>query len=142
MTGFRAALYLSAIALGGFAIPYAYAAGPTSTFSSVLEALRSANTVKVIVDLQHCHLPDGRAGPQILGGLVINAFNVVPAKGILFSDVHDTLDPSGKPVTAYIRYDFAEDGDLTLTVTRIPADGKRTEDSFLCPVPGGATFVW
>jgi hypothetical protein len=137
------ALLRSAIVLVGIAIPRAYAADSGSTFSKVLAALQTADTVKVIVDLQHCHLRDGHAeGPRVLGGLVINAFNVVPEKGILFSDVHDTLDANGKPVTAYIRYDLEADDELALTVTRIPADGKTTEDAFVCPVPGGARFVW
>jgi hypothetical protein len=143
MTRFATALCFSAIALAGFAGPAAYAAGSASAFSKVLAALQTADTVKVIVDLQHCHLRDGGAnGPPVLGGLVINAFNVVPGKGILFADVHDTLDANGKPVTAYIRYDLAEDDQLALTVTRIPAGGKRTEDAFVCPVPDGARFLW
>src|ERR1700761_131819 len=143
MTRFATALCVSAITLAGFAGPAPYAADPASTFSKVLAALQTTDTVKVIVDLQRCHLHDGGAeGPPVLGGLVINAFNVVPGKGILFSDVHDTLDASGKPVTAYIRYDLAEDDELTLTVTRIPAEGKRTEYSLVCPVPDGARFLW
>jgi hypothetical protein len=144
MTLLGNARYVTAIImLGWFLTNSAAAAGTRSTYSVVLEALQSAKTVKVIVDLHRCNLRDGgKAGPAVLGGLVINAFNVVPNKGILFSDVHHTLDSLGKPVTSYIRYDLTEDGDLTLTVTRLPENGARTDDAFLCPVPGGAKFVW
>jgi hypothetical protein len=114
-----------------------------SSYNDVLEALQSARVVKVIVDLHQCKLVNGNgAGPPVLGGLVINAFNVIPDKGILFSDVHQTLDPLGNPVTAYIRYVLAENSELTLTVTRFPENGARNEDAFLCPVPDGAKFVW
>jgi hypothetical protein len=74
--------------------------------------------------------------------LVINAFNVVPGKGIYFSDIHQTLDSAGKPVTEYIRYDFGEDNKLTLAVTRLSANGPSREDVLVCMVPAGARFVW
>jgi VirK protein len=112
-------------------------------YNDVLGALQSARTVKVVVDLHQCKLKGGnKPGPAVLGGLVINALNVVPHKGILFSDVHHTLDSSGKPVTAYIRYDLTQNNELTLTVTRLSEGSPRKEDIFLCPVPGGAKFIW
>jgi hypothetical protein len=136
--------YLStSISLGWLVVSHAAGANVNSAYNDVLEALQSTKTVKVIVDLHRCNLVDGnKAGPPVLGGLVINAFNVVPKRGILFSDVHHTLDSQGNSVTAYIRYDLAPNNELTLTVTRLTVDGKRKEDFFLCPVPGGAKFIW
>ena len=121
----------------------AFAAGPVSDYGNVLVALRSAKIVKVLVDLNRCSSAStGKAGPPVAGGLVINAFNVVPGKGILFSDVHQILDPLGKPVTEYIRYDFSEDNELVLAVTRLSANGPSREDVLVCTVPAGARFVW
>jgi hypothetical protein len=129
--------------LGWLVANPAAGANASSVYNDVLRALQNAKPVKVIVDLHRCKLKDGnKSGPAVLGGLVINAFNVVPNKGILFSDVHHTLDSLGKPVTAYIRYDLTQNNGLTLTVTRLSEGGPRKEDIFLCPVPGGATFIW
>jgi hypothetical protein len=114
-----------------------------STYRDVLQALQSAKTVKIVVDLHQCHLPGGtEAGPAVVGGLVISAFNVVPGKGILFSDIHSTLNPAGKPIADYIRYALAENNELTLTVTHISEEGARREESFRCPVPNAAKFIW
>ena len=45
-------------------------------------------------------------------------------------------------MTAYIRYDLAENGELTVTVTRISETDGKKEDVFVCPVPAAAKFVW
>jgi hypothetical protein len=136
-------LLTTGIWLGWLITNPAAGANTNSVYNDVLGALQSAKTVKVIVDLHECKLKDGnKSGPTVLGGLVINAFNVVPNKGILFSDVHHTLDSLGKSVTAYIRYDLTQNNELTLTVTRLSEGGARKEDIFLCPVPGGAKFIW
>ncbi len=130
------------ILLGSLAVGPAVEASARSVYNDVLEALQSSKTVKVIVDLRECDVLGGNRGRAVLGGLVINAFNVVPNKGILFADVHHTLDSLGNPTTAYIRYDLAENDELTPTVTRLAMNGTRKEDAFVCPVPGGAKFIW
>jgi VirK protein len=131
------------VALLAISTAAAFAADPVSSYREVLAALRSEKVVKVLVDLDHCSSAgSGKAGPPVEGGLVINAFNVVPGKGILFSDTHQTLDPAGKPITEYMRYDFSEDNKLTLTVTRLSANGPSREDVLVCAVPAGARFVW
>jgi hypothetical protein len=130
------------LALRCLTIGPALAADPVSSYRDVLAALQSEKVVKVVSDLNRCTTADGKAGPPVQGGLVINGFNVVPARGILFSDVHLTLDPAGRPLTEYIRYDFGEDNKLTLTVTRLSADGTAKEDIFVCAVPAAARFVW
>ena len=122
---------------------FAFAADPASTYGNVLVALQSEKVVKVLVDLKRCSSPgSGKAGPPVKGGLVINAFNIVPGKGILFSDVHQSLDSAGKPVTEYIRYDFSEDDKLTFILTRLSAGGLSKDDVLVCTVPDGARFVW
>ena len=84
---------LLGIILGLLASNSAMAGNARSNYGDVLLALQSAKTVKVVVDLHQCSLlGSSEAGPSVLGGLVINAFNVVPNKGILFSDVHHTLN--------------------------------------------------
>jgi hypothetical protein len=57
--------------------------------------------------------------------LQIRAFMITPAKGLLFSDVHQTLDGADQPVTEYIRYNLAKDGELTLAVTRQTTAGMQ-----------------
>jgi VirK protein len=131
------------VVLGWIATSSAAVADSIPKYGDVLEALEGARVVKVMVDLHACHLPRGNVpGPDVVGGLTIDAFNEVPGKGILFSDVHQTLDAQGKPTTAYIRYDLTETDKLTVTVTRFSANGTRKEDTFVCPVPGGARFAW
>jgi len=97
----------SIVALLCLSTASAFAADPISGYGDVLAALQSAKNVKVLVDRDRCStVGTGKAGPPGKGDLVINAFNVVPGKGILFSDIHPTLDSSVKPVAEYIRYDF------------------------------------
>lgn len=67
---------------------------------------------------------------------------VVPDKGVFFSDVHQTLDGTGQPVTEYIRYILGMDGRLSLTVTRQTIDGMIKRDPLICQIPAGARFVW
>ena len=109
------------VALLCLSMASAFAADPISGYGDSLAALQSEKVVKVLVDLDRCGTAGtGKSDPPVKGGLAINAFNVVPGKGILFSDMHPTLNSSEKPVTEYIRYDFSEDNKRTLTVTHTP----------------------
>jgi hypothetical protein len=121
----------------------AFAEAQVPTYQDVLDALQSGKVVKVLTDLERCVAPEsGKAGPRIQGGLQINAFIVVPEKGIFFSDLHQTLDVSGQPLTEYIRYNLGMDGNLTLTVTRQTAAGLVKQDPLVCRLTAGARFVW
>jgi VirK protein len=130
------------IVLSSMAAP-ARAASATMTFNDVLAALQSGKTVKVLTNLSQCSTADTKKpGPPIQGGLQINSFMVVPGKGVLFSDVHQALDASEKPVTEYIRYTLGLDSKVTLAVTRLTAAGAVKQDPLVCGLSGGATFVW
>jgi hypothetical protein len=60
----------------------------------------------------------------------------------LFSDVHQALDVSEKPVTEYIRYTLGLDNRVTVAVTRLTAAGPVEQDPLVCGLSSGATFVW
>jgi hypothetical protein len=75
------------ISLGAMSAPV-FADAPAPIYQDVLGALQSGKTVKVLTDLSHCATTDaGKAASAVQGGLQINAFMVVPDKGIFFSDV-------------------------------------------------------
>ena len=119
------------------------AASTTMKFDDVLAALQSGKTVKVLTNLSQCSTADTKKpGPPVQGGLQINSFMVVPGKGILFSDVHQALDVSEKPVTEYIRYTLGLDNRVTVAVTRLTAAGPVEQDPLVCGLSSGATFVW
>lgn len=113
-----------------------------STYQFVLEALESGKPVRLVSDLGHCVTRTGQAGPPIQAGFQISAFIAIPGKGIFFSDVHPTLDATDHPVTEYVRYNLAIDGDLILTMARRTSDTVTKQDPLVCKVPTGAKFIW
>jgi hypothetical protein len=121
----------------------AQAAPPASTYSLVLEALQSGKSVRVVSDLSHCVTRGtGQAGPSIQSGFQIAAFIAMPNKGIFFSDVHPTLDATDHPVTEYVRYNLAPDGNVIMTVERLSGGVVTKQDPLVCPIPNGARFIW
>jgi hypothetical protein len=136
--GLSGTVFAAAVA----AVP-ASAAPSASTYALVLEALQSGKSVRVVSDLSHCVTRGtGRAGPPIESGLQITAFIALPNKGIFFSDVHPTLDATDHPVTEYVRYNLAPDGNLTMTVERLNGGVVTKQDPLVCQVPSGARFIW
>jgi hypothetical protein len=130
------------IVLSAMAAP-ARADSANMTYNDVRAALQSGKAVKILVNLSQCSTADTKKpGPPVQGGLQINSFIILPAKGILFSDVHHGLDPSGKPVTEYIRYTLGLDSKVTVAVTRLTAAGAVKQDPLVCGLSDGATFVW
>jgi VirK protein len=119
------------------------AAAEASNYADVLSALQSGKAPTVLSDLGHCTNPEtGKAGPAVQGGLRIQAFLVLPERGLLFSDVHQTLDPSDQPVTEYIRYNLEPDGQMTLNVTRQATSGMAKEPMLVCQLAVGVRFAW
>jgi hypothetical protein len=114
----------------------------TSTYQLVLEALESGKTVRLVSDLGHCVTRTGQAGPPIQAGLQISAFIATPDKGMFFSDVHPTLDATDHPITEYVRYNLAIDGDLIITTARRSSGTVTKQDPLVCKVPTGAKFIW
>ena len=111
------------------------AAAEASNYADVLSALQSGKAPTVLSDLGHCTNPEtGKAGPAVQGGLRIQAFMVIPERGLLFADVHQTLDPSDQPVTEYIRYNLKPDGQMTLNVSRQTISGMAKEPVLVCAV--------
>jgi hypothetical protein len=114
-----------------------------SGYDDVLNALQGGRTVTVLIDFSQCaSLDTGKSGPSLQGGLQIRSFLVLPDNGVVFSDVHQTLDRSGQPVTEYIRYNLKANGEVTLAVTRQTASGMVKQDPLSCHISAGAQFVW
>ena len=113
------------------------------SYADVLTALQGGKPVTLILDLGSCAVAGtGKSGPPLKGGLQIKAFMITPAKGLLFSDVHQTLDGADQPVTEYIRYNLGNDGQLTLAVTRQTTAGMTKQDTLVCQLSVGAKFFW
>jgi hypothetical protein len=141
---FRSTLFRMAYGLIGAGLMLAPAAATeVSTYADVLSALQSGRSVTVLTDLSRCSDPEtGKAGPALQGGLRIQAFLVVAEKGLVFADVHQTLDPSDQPVTEYIRYNLKPDGQMTLNVRRQTTAGMVKQPPLVCELSAGVRFVW
>jgi hypothetical protein len=141
---FRNAMFRMAyVLIGARLVLTPAAAAEAPSYADVLSALQSGKTVTVLTDLSHCADPEtGKAGPALQGGLRIQAFLVVPEKGLVFADVHQTLDPSDQPVTEYIRYNLKPDGQMTLNVRRQTTTGMVKQPPLACQLAAGARFVW
>lgn len=114
-----------------------------ASYAEVLNALQSGKAVTVLTDFNHCAYSEtGKAGPQVKSGLQIKSFLVTPEKGLVFADVHQTLDKSDQAVTEYIRYQVKADGQMTLNVTHQMAGGAVKQPPVVCQIPIGARFVW
>jgi VirK protein len=119
------------------------AAAEASNYADVLSALQSGKVATVLTDLGHCtNSETGKADPTMQGGLRIQAFLVIPEKGLVFADVHQTLDPSDQPVTEYIRYNLKPDGQMTLNVRRQTTAGMKRQPELVCQLGVGVRFAW
>jgi hypothetical protein len=137
-------LRVSCVAFGfGLMTLPAKAETAASTYADVLNALQSGKAVTVLNDLSQCtDVENGKSGPRVQGGLQIRAFMVLPERGLVFSDVHQTLDRSDQPVTEYIRYNLKTDGEMTLAVTRQTSTGMVKQSPLTCHIAAGVRFVW
>jgi VirK protein len=143
-TPFRSVIFRMAFALIGARLALAPAiAAEAASYADVLGALQGGKTVTVLTDLSHCANPEtDTAGPALQGGLRIQAFLVIPEKGLVFADVHQTLDPSDRPVTEYIRYNLKPDGQMMLNVERQTVAGIVKQPLLACQLAAGVRFVW
>ncbi|WP_342723647.1 VirK family protein [Bradyrhizobium sp. B097] len=118
---------------------------PSPKYDAVLSALRSSSNVKLLLDLSRCTTVEGgKPGPPLQGGLMIRSFGVTAQHGIIFADVHQTLDSLGHPVTEYIHHSLSRDGKLTVQAATLAQGAAEVEDQgkFVCELPDGARFVW
>jgi hypothetical protein len=114
-----------------------------SQYTDVVNALQTTRSVRLLTDLGQCaNESEGKPGPSLRGGLSINAFVVLPGRGLFFSDVHQTLDEDNQPVTEYIRYNLMTDDRLRVSMTRIVNSAVAKHDMIVCQIPLGARFVW
>jgi len=125
---FRNAMFRMAyVLIGARLVLTPAAAAEAPSYADVLSALQSGKTVTVLTDLSHCADPEtGKAGPALQGGLRIQAFLVVPEKGL----------------TEYIRYNLKPDGQMTLNVRRQTTTGMVKQPPLACQLAAGARFVW
>jgi hypothetical protein len=73
-------------------------------YEDVLDALQSGRTVRLLTSPSRC-IDDRSGKPRApaLDGSQVNAFSVVPSKGIVFFDTQEVLDAAGRPVTEFVR---------------------------------------
>lgn len=125
--------------------PFASAAELSPEYSGVLAALQGGKAVHVLSDLSRCITSsDGSPGPAVQGGMEISNFIVVERQSIAFSNVHETLDISGEPITEYIRYNMNADGKVTIRIAHLKnGDAEAAVQSeYVCQSPDGVRFTW
>jgi VirK protein len=121
----------------------ARASSSTAAYEAVVNALTQGRDVEITTDLQQCATPNGQPGPDIIGGLHISAFQIVPEQEIAFSDTHQTLDPQNAAITQFIRYTVTPDGATTVATTTLSAGGQVESTVQLdCHIGKGADFHW
>ena len=114
-----------------------------SQYTDVVNALQTTKPVRLLTDFGQCaNESAGQPSVSLQGGLFINAFIVLPDRGLFFSDVHQTLDQDNQPVTEYIRYNLTTDDRLKVSLTRIVSSAVATQENMVCQIPLGARFVW
>jgi hypothetical protein len=110
-------------------------------YYSVANDLTDGKSVALTTKLGQCTTSTGAAGPSVVGGLRINAFQIVSGLGILFSDTHQTLDSQNHLVTEFVRYRLTPAGAMTLTNTTVSAAGEVLSTVALnCRIGKGAYF--
>jgi hypothetical protein len=117
---------------------------PAATnYAAIANALTQGKGVEITTKLQRCTSPGGVVGPDVVGGLHVNAFQIVPGQGIAFSDTHQTLDSQNASVTEFIRYTVTPDGATTVATTTLSAAGQVESTVQLdCRIGKGAYFHW
>jgi VirK protein len=121
----------------------AVAQSAESSYAEVISALQTAKPVKLLTDLGQCQYENtGKPGPSLQSGLSINAFIVLPGRGVFFSDVHQTLNEANLPVTEYVRYNLTTDNQLKVRLTHLENSAAIKQDVIVCLSPLGARFVW
>jgi hypothetical protein len=139
-----------AVAGGVFAASGAWAASaaPLSAaaadnYANVARALTAGKDVEITTELQQCTTPAGAPGPDVIGGLHISAFQIVPGQEIAFADTHPTLDPQNHSITQFIRYTVTPNGATTVATTTLSAAGQVESTVQLnCQIGKGAYFHW
>ena len=115
----------------------------SESYSAVARALTQGKDVEITTELQQCTSPNGQPGPDVIGGLHISAFQIVPGQFIAFSDTHPTLDPQDQSITQFIRYTVAPNGATTVATTTLSASGQVESTVQLdCQIGEGAYFNW
>jgi hypothetical protein len=117
-------------------------AAALTSFPAVVKALTQGKDVELTTMLGQCSAPDGHtAGPEVVSGLHIQAFQIPRNEFIAFSDTHVTLDPRNAESTEFIRYRVTPDGTVTVAVTMLDAGGHAQSSPVLtCKISRGAEF--
>jgi hypothetical protein len=128
--------------LGGHGASAAAEPAP-SQYTDVVNALQTTKPVRLLIDFGQCaNESAGQPSLSLQGGVSINAFVVLPGRGLFFSDVHETLDEDNQPATEYIRYNLTTDDRLRASLTRIVNSAVTNHEDIVCQIPLGAWFVW
>jgi hypothetical protein len=118
-------------------------ASALDTYANVVSALTAGKDVEITTELQQCTTPAGASGPDVIGGLHISAFQIVPGQEIAFADTHQTLDPQNASITQFIRYTVTPDGATTVATTTLSAtDQVESTVQLNCRIGKGAYFNW
>ncbi|WP_297539155.1 VirK family protein [Amycolatopsis sp.] len=117
-------------------------AAALTSFPAVVNALTQGKDVELTTMLGQCSAPDGHtAGPEVVSGLHIQAFQIPRNEFIAFSDTHVTLDPRNAESTEFIRYRVTPEGTVTVAVTMLDAGGHAQSSPVLtCEIGRGAEF--
>lgn len=107
-------------------------------------ALNNGADVSMNIDLTKCKPAGSTTKPGTAqGGVKLSSFRITPDGNLSFSDSHETVDPNGKPIWQFMRYQVKPDQTVTFSAFffSLPSyTSIRPEVSYDCAINQGITF--
>ena len=110
----------------------------------VKAALKNGADVSMNIDLTKCNPAGSTTKPGTAqGGVKLTSFRITPDGNLSFSDSHETVDPNGKPIWQFMRYQLKPDQTVAFSAFffSLPSyTSIRQEVSYDCAINQGITF--
>ena len=117
---------------------------PVSTVQEAQTLLSRGVPVSVAVDLGRCKPADATTPPiTVRGGVKIDDYQITPDGTLSFADSHASIDPAGRPVWQFLRYQAKLDQTVAFTsnLYSLPAyDRLAPQAAYTCKVNDGIAF--
>ena len=113
------------------------------SYAQLLDTLTVGRSVAVTIHFSQCLISStGTSGPEVVGGFLINGSLVPNHQYIVFSDVHETLDPQNARVTEFTRYRVMPDDKVVVRTASVRLrDGTLSNQAeYQCVLGKGINF--